>query len=205
MGFPGLSLPDPKTVWDLQQYVEFVLDKVPKKWKTEGYFIFGHSFGGRVAIKTAAANTVDGLKGIIVCAPGGLSRPAPIKRLIFMALAKAGKIFMVYMPFAHIYRRFLYKLARQHDYEKTQGVMKEVFKKIVSEELMPLAEKIHIPTLIFWDKNDRVVPFEDGRQAHRKIRSSKIVLFDHHGGHKLPYFFGDLLALEIEKWFGKLK
>jgi len=201
LGFPGLSLPEPTEVWGVNDYANYVSGKLPVKWRKEGYFIFGHSFGGRVAIKMAVQQ-FEGLKGTVLCAPGGLSRANAVKRAVFWLMAKMGKALVIYMPLVEKYKRFLYRLARQHDYEKAEGIMRDVFRKVVGELLMPQVDKIRLPTLILWDRSDRVVPYQDGERARLKIKKSKLVLFNHRGGHKMPYFFPEEVVEEIEKWHG---
>jgi pimeloyl-ACP methyl ester carboxylesterase len=198
--FPGLTSPAPKEVWGLQEYADYIEAKVPKIWKKYGYFVFGHSFGGRVAIKMALSKH-QGLNGIVLCAPGGISRSNFIKRTFFMTMAKVGKVLLVYLPWASVYRNLLYKLARQHDYERAGGIMKDVFKKVVGEILMPQLSEIQVPALILWDKYDRVVPYQDGNKAKKLIKNAIIILFNNIGGHKLPYFHPKEVAQEVEKWW----
>ena len=203
--FPGLSgWPAPGEVWGGGEYADDVVRRIPEEWKKGGYVIFGHSFGGRVAIKMAVRREL-GLRAIVLCAPGGLSRANLVKRTVFWLMAKAGKAFVVYMPLAEKYKRFLYRLARQHDYERAEGIMRDIFRKVVGELLMPQVEKIVLPTLILWDRSDRVVPYQDGERARVRIKKLKLVLFNRRGGHKLPYFFPEEVAKEIEKWYGHLK
>ncbi|GEM_PF-3499735 len=201
--FPGLTLPAPKEVWGVQEYADYIEGQVPKLWKDYGYIVFGHSFGGRVATKMALGKS-QGLKGIVLCALGGISRVNPVKRIFFWAMAKVGKVLMVYLPWAFAYRHILYRLARQHDYEKAEGIMKDVFRKVVGEILMPQLPGVQIPVLILWDKMDRVVSYRDGQKAKMLIKKAKMVLFKNMGGHKLPYFHPKEVAQEVEKWWQHL-
>ncbi len=189
LDMPGFGLPAPKFAWGLDEYADWVKREAHKKWKE--YIVFGHSFGGRIAIKMAISGE---LRGVVLCAPGGLSRPNGIKRLVFGFLARLGRFLGLVQ-----YKWILYKLAREHDYEKTSGVMREVFRKIVEEDLNPLSEKINVPTLVLWGKQDRVVPYTDGQ----KFKQAKLVLFEGQG-HKLPYELPERVAREIDVWFSSL-
>lgn len=199
LSFPGLTLPAPKEIWGVLDYANYIEEQIPNIWKNNGYFVFGHSFGGRVAIKMALSKP-HGLRGIILCAPGGLSRSNIIKRVFFNTLAKIGNLLTVHLPWASGYRQLLYRLARQHDYEKAEGIMRDVFRKVVGEILMPQLSGIQMPTLILWDKYDKVVPYQDGNRAKKLIKDAKIVLFNNMGGHKLPYFHPKEVVQEVEKW-----
>ncbi len=200
---PGLSGSDPGGAWGVGDYAKCVEAKLPRNFRPQGYVVFGHSFGGRVAIKLGA-HQVEGLRGIVLCAAGGLSRPWSFKRVVFWVLAKLGKLLMIYPPLAVIYRRLLYGAAGEHDYEKTSGVMRETFKKVVAEILVGDLSKIKVSTLILWGKQDRTVPYHDGVLANQKITKSKLVLVEGQG-HRLPYEMPDYLASQINIWFGSLR
>ncbi|KKT76806.1 MAG: Hydrolase, alpha/beta domain protein [Microgenomates group bacterium GW2011_GWB1_44_8] len=186
---PGFGLSAPEFAWGVGEYADWVRSKVKGK-----YVVFGHSFGGRIAIKLAAQG---GVKGVVLCAPGGLSRPGKMKRVLFEVLAKVGKVLSL-----ERYKAVLYKLAREHDYERTDGVMREVFKKVVDEDLRPDVMKIRIPTLVLWGKEDKIVHVSDGKWTEEQI-GAKLVLFDGQG-HKLPYELPERVAKEIDVWFGLL-
>lgn len=189
---PGFTAPAPAAVWGVDHYADYVQAKIRKHWP-KGAIVFGHSFGGRVAIKLAARHT-PGLAGLVLCAPGGLSRPLAFKRWGWAALAKVGKFLGLYR-----WRKLLYRVVGEHDYERSTGVMREVFKKVVGEDLRTQLEKITVPTLILWGQQDRVVPIRDGQSAQARIKNSQLVVFDH-AGHTLPYVFPDLVAERINRW-----
>lgn len=182
---PGFGLPAPKQVWGVGEYADWVTKKMGG-----GYVVFGHSFGGRVAIKLAARGAV---RGAVLCAPGGLSRLNGMKRGLFGVLAKVGKIIGL-----DKYKAVLYKLAREHDYERANGIMREIFKKVVDEDLRPEVLKIKIPALVLWGKEDKMVPVSDGEWVKEQI-GVKLVLFDGQG-HRLPYELPGKAAKEIDIW-----
>lgn len=187
LDMPGFELMAPKKVWGVGEYANWVMERIDKKWEKRTYVVFGHSFGGRLTIKLAAQGQIS---KAIVCCPGGLSRPNIIKRWLFEMLAKMGKFLGL-----DKYRWLLYKLAREHDYEKANDFMKHIFKKVVAEDLNPLLNKINIPTLVLWGKQDKVVPYTDAQ----KFKNAKIVLFDNQG-HRLPYDAPNDLAKTIDQW-----
>ncbi|MBU0570022.1 alpha/beta hydrolase, partial [Patescibacteria group bacterium] len=195
---PGFDAPTPKIAWELKDYSNLILNQANKKWNKKKFVIFGHSFGGRIAIKLAHRNPPN-LAGVVLCAAGGLSRGNPIKRAILFVLAKLGKIFLFFMPFALVWKKFLYKIAREHDYEKTRGVMRDTFRKVINENLKPLIQFIEVPVLILWGKNDTTTPFADALFIKKTLSKSKLVSFKN-DGHKLPYEKPSELAKEIDRW-----
>jgi len=195
---PGFEAPPPKSIWGLKDYSDYVLKKARKKFGKKRFFVFGHSFGGAIAIKLASENFKE-TTGVILCATRGVSREKLIKRLFFIILAKMGKIFLLNKRLALGFRWLLYKLAREHDYEKTEGIMREVFKKIISEDIKPLLVKVKIPTLILWGEKDKTTPVKDAYFLHSRLSKSKLITFKNQG-HRLPYEEAETLAKEIEKW-----
>lgn len=195
LSLPGFGLPPPDRAWNVSDYANYVSKQAQLKWGDKTWTVFGHSFGGRVAIKLAAGGKVT---AVVLCAPGGLSRSNSVKRSIFGLIAKLGKGLGL-----HKYRGLLYKLAREHDYEKTSGVMRETFKLVVEEDLKPELDKITAPTLILWGEQDRVVPKADGIMAKERITNSKLVLIADQG-HRLPYKLPERVAAEINTWYQSL-
>jgi len=195
---PGFELPSPETVWGIQEYSDYIKKEAAGVFKKEKYFVFGHSFGGGIAIKTAKERNI-GLEGIILCASRGISRGKSIKRLVFIFVAKVGKIFLLTPKLGKKFKKFLYKAAREHDYEKLNGIMREVFKKVISEDLKPEIGKIKIPVLILWGRDDRMTPASDALYLKKKLKLAKMKLFPKQG-HKLPYKMPKALAKEINLW-----
>lgn len=191
---PGFDLPAPKSDWQLADFARFVSDqtKFPK------YYLFGHSFGGRVAVKLALQQP-QSISGLVLCAPGGFYRPNSFRRHLFYYLAKIGKFVVGGTALTSISRKFIYKLAREHDYEKASGVMKDVFKKIVSEDLRQVVGEIRMPVLILWGSSDTMLPVAGAHFLKTHLKNAKVVLFDK-AGHTLPYDSPNKVAKEVSKW-----
>lgn len=198
---PGFEEKSPNKAWNLDDYSKYVIKKSNEKFR-EKYFLFGHSFGGRIGI-FISVEYYKKLNGVILCSSGGLSRINIIKRFVFFCLAKMGKIFIFINPISSLWKRLLYKAAREHDYEKTQGVMKETFRNIISQNLKKDVSSVKIPVLILWGNKDTMTPVRDAYYLKRKIKHSYLKIF-HNQGHKLPYVAAKAVAAEIEKWFKQL-
>lgn len=200
---PGFDLAAPKIAWGLSEYVEFVHNKAEKGFGGSGYYLFGHSFGGRITLKSAIEGN-NKLAGIVLCSASGISRGNHVKRAVFIIFAKTGKALM-FLPFiARFWRKIIYKLAGEHDYEKTRGVMKDVFKKIITENLKNKIDSINTPALILWGKQDKMTPVKDSFFLKNNLKQSKLVVFES-DGHRLPYNKPKKLSLEIDKWAKNLK
>jgi pimeloyl-ACP methyl ester carboxylesterase len=198
---PGFELSSPKAVWNLNDYANHIDVEVKKIWHEKGYFVFGHSFGGRITIKLTQKDS--NIKGIILCSSGGLSRGNVLKRMIFLLAAKMGKILVIIPGMAHLFKKVLYKAAHEHDYEKSQGIMKDVMKNVVKEDLKKIIHNIKIPVLVIWGDKDKMTPVSDAYFLKNKLKNSHLVIFPNEG-HKLPYNKPSEITLEIEKWYQQL-
>lgn len=192
-GFGKSSLPS--RPWGVGEYSDFILKVIDKFYGKKKVYIFGHSFGGRLAIKVAALYPKK-IAGIVLCGSAGISRGNFLKRIFFLLLAKIGKLIF---PKSEKFRQLIYKLAKEHDYEKTKGVMRETFKLAISEDLKPLLAKIKIPTLILWGTEDKMTPIADGFILKKAISKAKLVLFEGEG-HKLPYEKPKEIARVVNSW-----
>lgn len=197
---PGFDLAPPKNAWQLDDYVNFILVQAKNNFGNSKFYIFGHSFGGRVAIKTSlSAKFRKSLHGIILCSAGGISRGNVIKRTVFYIVAKVGKIFLITPKTANAFKNIIYKLVREHDYEKTEGVMRKTFQNIVEEELKDELGKVDIPTLILWGSNDAVTPLKDAYFIKKNLQNSELKVYQGKT-HNLPYVEYKRLAKDINGW-----
>jgi pimeloyl-ACP methyl ester carboxylesterase len=199
---PGFDLPPPAEAWGVNEYAAYALGETSRFFEGRNFFFFGHSFGGRLAIKLGATQPIN-INGLVLCAAAGVSKVNPVKRYIFLTAAKLGKLILKLIPAAGRLRSLLYRLAREHDYEKTQGTMREVFGKVVSEDLEAAATQIQLPTLLLWGKQDNMTKLSDAYRIKRAVPHAQLVLYENEG-HRLPYNKPHELATEIDIWVSSL-
>lgn len=199
---PGFDVSPPPHDWGVGEYAQFVLEKSKKRFAGKKFVVFGHSFGGRIAIKITTDHPSE-VDGIVLCATGGISRANIIKRFVFAILASAGR--RLFSGTTGIWwRRLLYKLAREHDYEKASERMKEIFRKIIAEDLKPAVYSIKAPMLVLWGDRDNMTPVDDAYWIQQVNKRSKLVVFENEG-HRLPYDQPEKIAEEINKWVKNIR
>jgi len=161
-----------KKAWNLDDYVEWVA-KFAKGNIKEPFFLLGHSFGGRVAIKFAAKYP-ERLKGLILVSAGGVEAEKTLKELTISILAPYLKKFS-FLPGYRFLREFFYRfILRKTDYLRAKGFLKETFKKVIQEDLVPLLGKIESGALIIWGEKDKILPLRDAHIMNQKIKNSKL-------------------------------
>jgi pimeloyl-ACP methyl ester carboxylesterase len=182
--FPGFGKsPAPKEPWNVDSYVNWLNNFIIEINKsgsnlTEPFFLLGHSFGGRIAIKFAVKYP-ERIQSLILCSSAGIKPKAGFQQEIFYYLARMGNYLFSQKPlrkFKNRARNIFYKAIRRKDYLKANGVMKETIKNILGEDLLGYLPRIRNKTLILWGKLDRMVPVEYAYIMKEKIPNSQLII-----------------------------
>lgn len=182
---PGFKT-DLEKAWNLDDYVNWFLSFSQKK---EKFFLLGHSFGGRIAIKFAT-KFPEKLEGLILVSSAGIKKKTPFFVRIFQKFK-----FFSFFPGYSLLRKFFYKfILRKTDYLQTKGNLRETFKNIVSEDLTHLLNKIKTKTLILWGEKDKITPLSDAFLMKEKIKNSKLEILE--GTSHAPYLENPCLLSE---------
>jgi pimeloyl-ACP methyl ester carboxylesterase len=159
--------------WDLDNYLnwaeKFIKGKKNSGELTEPFFLLGHSFGGRIAMKFAIKNP-EKIKGLILLSAAGIK---PKEN----SIANSSLIFkrLSFLPGYNLFRKFFYKfILKKTDYIKLEGIMKETFKKVTGEDFSDLLPEIKTKTLILWGEKDNITPLSDAYLMKEKIKNSKL-------------------------------
>lgn len=212
---PGFgNTPAPPNAWGVGEYVEWVREFMSApplmirggRGSYDKIILFGHSFGGRIAIKYALKYRAE-LRALILCASAGIKPPLTLKRIGLYCLAKIGKT--IFSPpglswTGEILKRILYRVAGVNDYLRASGIMKEILQKAIREDLTSKLGSLEVPTLLLWGTEDRATPYRDGQTMARLIPNSKLVTFEG-ARHNLPKLIPDRLATEIIQYVPTIK
>jgi len=178
LDLPGFGKSDlPEQAWNVQNYVDFVLDFM-NILGIDKFYLLGHSFGGRISIKLAAQSP-EKIKKLILVDSAGIRHNKPfIKKVV-----SKFKIFSR-LPGYNVLRRLLYRILNNRDYFEEKGIKKEIHNKVIAEDLTDYLKKIFLPVLIIWGKRDKLTPIKDGYLMKKKIKNSELKIFDcGHGPH----------------------
>jgi len=199
--FPGFgkSCP-PSKAWSLDDYVEW-LKSFLDNLVAEKFFLLGHSFGGRVAIKFAAKYP-EKISKLILYEAAGIRHKTP-SLFIFFLISKVGNIFS-FLPFYSSFRKIFYRyIVRKKDYLEAKGIMRETFLKVIGEDLVPYLSQISIPTFIIWGAKDRVTPLADATLMKKEIPNSELQVIPEMG-HAFHHQNPDKLTQTILQYLKKL-
>ena len=135
--------PCPSTVWGIAEYAEFVKSKIQKISGKE-LIILGHSFGGQVAVSLVAEHE-NVCRKLILSGAAIIRKKHSWKNNVYKLLAVTGN-FIFSMPILWRVksqaRSVLYKAADSPDYLKTSGIEREIFKKVIREDLYQKLQNI---------------------------------------------------------------
>ncbi len=190
--------PEPPQPWSVNDYMRWVQSFV-EALRLPPFLLFGHSFGGRVAIKYIISYPYQ-VRALILCAAAGI-RPDPytLKRRALRLAAKTGKaVFAIpgLRVLGGFMRRALYHVAGSNDYLKAEGVMKETIVRVLEEDLTPLLPEIKHPTLVVWGSADGATPLIHGQAMARTIPQATLRVFDG-VRHNIPKLVPEILAAAI--------
>ncbi len=208
---PGFGKSSPPPIpWTVSDYLELVVRFVEKLYAKNDisghFFLLGHSFGGRIAIKFGAVYPKK-ISGLILCSAGGIISKKSARVKFFYFSAKVGKIFFslpVLRRIQNFVRKILYRLSDARDYLRASPLMKETMKKIISENLIPYLSKIKISTLIIWGTKDKILPLGDARIIKEKIQNSTLEIIPNIG-HAPNLEAPEMLSKIVLNWLQKEK
>jgi pimeloyl-ACP methyl ester carboxylesterase len=182
---PGFGKsPSPDGEWGTENYADIVL-KLIKELDLKDFCLLGHSFGGGISLRIATEN--KDVKKLILCDAAIVREERlDLRQKISKALANIGsRLVSKDFPAYRFFEKLVYKLAGANDYYKASPVMKEVFKKVVSEDLRFLLPKAEQPCLIIWGSEDKATILEDAYFLNKEIKGSELKIIK--GGRHNPY------------------
>lgn len=185
MDMPGFGKSDePKEVWDVSAYVQFVIDFL-KDYDTKEVMLLGHSFGGRVIIKMHSRNDLPfKVTKVILVDSAGIMPPKSNKKSWRTRYYKLGRTVLswgiVKKFFPDALENFRKKMGSA-DYAAASPMMRQVMVKVVNEDLEPYLPNIKAPTLLVWGVNDTATPLSDGEKMEKLIPDAGLVKLENAG------------------------
>lgn len=170
----GKTLP-PNDVWGVKEYADF-LQHFCEELDLSQFVLAGHSFGGQVAVQYAVS-WPEKIKKLILVAPAAIRRNKGLISVLVHYAAKAVRVMLYGIPFKAFRdkaRTFLYLAIGRRDYIEALGVMKDVFQKVIHEDMSSLLPAIQAPTLLVWGDKDALVPLEHGYYMKQQIPNTRL-------------------------------
>lgn len=184
------------TVWTLSDFSEKIKTFL-EELKIENPILIGHSFGGKVILKTLINNPEIASKVILINA-SGIKPENDLKKtlgkLISIPLKPIFNLKAFGLPRKLIYRFIL----GESDYSKLDGNLRETFTNVVNEHLDSDVNKINSKVLLIWGKDDDKTPIWMANKLNEAIKDSELLEVE--GRHNLPLAMPKGVAAIIREW-----
>jgi pimeloyl-ACP methyl ester carboxylesterase len=177
--FPGHGGSDmPPVTWTVDAFVGLTLD-VMAELSIERASVLGHSFGGRVAIKLAAAHP-EAVDRLVLVDSAGVPPPQTAARK-FKRLASrfANTVARLGRPGRAVRRKIVARIASP-DY-RNAGPLRDTFLAIVKEDLRPVMPRIKAPTLLVWGESDEDTTLADAHTMEKLIPGARLLVLKNAG------------------------
>jgi pimeloyl-ACP methyl ester carboxylesterase len=186
--FPGFGQASlPPYAFALSDYRDFLIAYLKRHVKGDVVLI-GHSFGGRVSLRYAA-DAPPSLRALILTGTPGVTPVARKKLVVFILLAKIGKVVSSMWPLNLVQekiRSWYYYVVGAREFYRAEGVMRDTFKLIVQEELLSAMQHVRVPTLLAWGSLDRITPVWIAEKMHTLMPTSERVTIED-ADHGIPF------------------
>ncbi len=153
----GPTAPPPEA-WGSREYAELVAAALPEGGP---YVVVGHSFGGRVAVRLAAARPELVRSLVLTGVP--LIRTAPAPRPAW-ALRVAKRLHAARLLPSPVLDR-LRRKGGSADYQAAEGTMRGVLVRVVNEDYRDDLARISAPARLVWGEHDDAAPVAGARLA----------------------------------------
>lgn len=179
----------PHYIWGLGEYCSLIND-LAQYFKLDKFCLLGHSFGGALAAKYTSRYPQKIEKLFLVGA--ACIREKTLKKNFILTVSRLFR----FLKNNLLIRRAFYKFIIKSDYPLSRGIMKDIYLKVIKQDLTNELEKITVPTIIIWGEKDDVVPLKFGKLINNKIKGSKLVIIPD-GDHGLQIKTPEMLANAI--------
>ena len=147
--------------------------------------VVGHSFGGRLALRAAAADP-EAVSALVLIAGAGLKRPrGPVFRVRSAALKAIGRLLrhMDRLAGTALFARYARRVGSA-DYRRA-GRLRATLVAVVNEDLAPVAARVRRPALLLYGREDTETPPTFGERFAALMPDAVLVVLDGFGHHDI--------------------
>lgn len=192
LDFPGFGKSDsPPEYYDVYSYADLTKAFIEKIGLND-LVIMGHSFGGRIAIILAAKNMVS-VKKLVLTDSAGVRPKRGIGYYTKVYSYKTAKaIAKAFGGFSKKAEEGIRKSFGSDDYRALSPSMRQVFVRVVNEDLTYLFKEVNVPALLVWGDKDDATPISDAKIMEKLMPDAGLVILKGSGHYsyleQLDYF-----------------
>jgi pimeloyl-ACP methyl ester carboxylesterase len=176
-----------------------LVDEVCRRLNLHSCTLVGNSMGGFIAAETAIAEP-EWVERLMLVSAAGISharmRREPAEAMARMLIAASPLLFRIreqgwrrwrlrYAMFRNVFDS-PHRLRPELLWEFAHGAMDApgflpALGALIGYDILDRLEKVRVPTLILWGRDDRVIPATDALEYERRLANSRLVIFDRCG------------------------
>jgi len=175
----------PPAAWGTLDYAGHV-ERLMLETGLQRAAVLGHSFGGRVALRLAAAGP-DRVSRLVLVASAGIRPPRGGGYYARVAAVKLTRWFFTLPGWGATGRRIHSAVSERfgsRDY-RTAGSMRPTLVRVVNEDLAGILPGIRMPALIVWGDQDQEVPRSAMEAMAAGLPDARLVVFE--GAGHFPF------------------
>ena len=198
-GFGGSSAPI--SGWSLSEYASLVAAIIGKLNLGAVFGYIGHSNGGAILIYGIGEKILDSKK-LVLMGASGIRTKNKLRKNSIKALSKIGGLVISPLTsrYRHSFKKKVYSTIGSDALVKPELI--ETFRKITAQDVLPQANKIEIPTLLIWGRDDKATPVTYGYLFKGAIKHSNLSIIKN-AGHFVHLDQPEETLLLIEEFLGK--
>lgn len=165
---------EPPAIWGIEEYTSLI-ERFCEKLDISNPVLFGHSFGGRIAILFSSRNQV---RKVILTDAAGIK---PHRNLMYYIKVYTYKTIKHLLPFLFGKKRGEVMLEKYRkskgsaDYGAASKRMRAVMSKCVNQDWKHVMPDIKAPTILIWGTEDKATPLSDAKTMNKLIPDSGLV------------------------------
>jgi len=180
---PGFGeTPPPPTAWTVFDYANFIL-KFTDSHRLTQFHLFGHSFGGRLALILGADHT-ERVKSMVLADSAGIRPKLPLAIRTRTSVYKSirdGLNAVGLRGLSNTLRESYNQRYGSSDFQQSDGVMRQTFINVINQDLLDHAARVSVPTLLIWGENDTDTPLWMGEKLEQTIPDAALVTYPNAG------------------------
>lgn len=187
LDLPGFGQSDtPPHAWTVFDYANFVLAYLALH-QLEQFYLFGHSFGGRLSLILGAEHG-DKIIKLALADSAGIVPKTPLLKNLRLTTYKFIRDSLYRLGAKSLADQLRDKYNARYgstDLQQVSGIMRETFIKVVNQDLLPYAARVKPATLLFWGEKDEDTPLWYGELFEKTIPDAGLIV--HKGAGHYSY------------------
>ena len=185
---------EPPRAFAVRDYVDFCVAFMDAHGLDSAHY-FGHSLGGRIGLMLAAEYP-ERVRKMALSNSAGIKVEESLSKRMRLGVyrrARAGLSALGIESASESLRNIYSRRYGSADYRAASPIMRDTLVKIVNQDLLAFARRVHAPTILIWGEQDEETPLWMGQRLEREMPDAALVTYES-AGHYAYLDFPDRTA-----------